>query len=390
VRNSTARVFAPDWVRLVQGKYPSIPRYTTPFIVRLALEPALSNERKKIEQWFEALPECVKLDIQQRLRSEDSHQHYGAYYELVMHAFLKKMGYSVDIHPELEEGKPDLLISGNNLGKPLFVEVATVFDDPMWQKEQQKLHRMMEQLYQIEHYFFVHVSVLSDRIPKIVDYKALNGFVAQWLDSFDPEATHEFHEIRYQAGGLNLKLMLIPQKVPRKVHILGGWTPPARFIGGTQLRRVLQAKIKKYKSVKRRELPFVIALSFIDAPLDDDSIISELIGKVQLTITRTPAGKQVSKVGIDRSGLVIPKLGFGGKAQNTRLSAVINIESTWLKHKGQAIRKHSLRVIHNRWATIPLSAEFLRGYPQFVCSSQSDAFMTFSWVDKDSAMSFDC
>jgi hypothetical protein len=358
--------------------------------VRLALEPTLSNERKKIEEWFEALPERVELDIQQRLRSENSHQHYGAYYELAMHAFFKKMGYSVDMHPEVKEGKPDLLITGNNLEKPVFVEVATVFDDPMWQKEQQKLHRMMEQLHQIEHYFYVHVSVLSDLIPQIVDYRALNEFVVQWLDSFDPEVTRDFHEIRYQSGGLNLNLMLIPQKALKKVHIVGGWTPPVRFIGGTQLRRVLQEKIKKYKSIKQLELPFVIALSFIDAPLDDESIIEELIGKVQLTITETPNGKQVSKVGIDHSGLLIPKPGSGGKARNTRLSAVINIKSGWSKHKGQAMRKHSVGVIHNHWATIPLSTEFLRGYPQFLCSSQNSASVIFSWVDRDSAMSFDC
>ena len=389
MRNSAARIFAPDWVREVQRRYPDTPRYTTPFIVRLAFEPRFSNERNKIEEWFEAIPEQVKIDTQRRLRSEDSHQHYGAYYELVMYAFFSKMGHSVDIHPKVEEGKPDLLVSGNNLRKPVFIEVATVFDDPMWQKEQQKLHEMMEQLYQIEHYFFVHVSVLSNSIPEIVDYGALKEFVAQWLDSFDPLVTDEFHEIRYRAGGLNLNLMLIPQKVPKKIHILGGWTPPARFIGGTQLRRVLQEKVKKYKSIKQLELPFVIALSFIDAPLDNESIIRELIGKLQLTITRTQAGQKVRE-GIDHSGLLTPKPGLGGKARNTRLSAVVHIKSTWLEHEGQAIRKHAIGVIHNHWAAIPLGTEFLKGYPQFVCSSQSESSVTFNWIDKDSAMSFDC
>ena len=174
--NSAARIFAPDWVREVQRRYPDTLRYTTPFIVRLAFEPRFSNERNKIEEWFEAIPEQVKIDTQRRLRSEDSHQHYGAYYELVMYAFFSKMGYSVDIHPKVEEGKPDLLVSGNNLRKPVFIAVATAFDDPAWQKEQQKLHQMMQQLYQIEHYFFVHVSVLSNSIPDIVDYWALKEF----------------------------------------------------------------------------------------------------------------------------------------------------------------------------------------------------------------------
>jgi hypothetical protein len=389
VRNSTARVFAPDWVGEVQRRSLHATKYTTPIIAKLALEPRFLNERNKIEKWFGALPEDVKPDIQNRLRSESSHQHYGAYYELVLSAFFKELGYSVDIHPKLDEGEPDLLITGNSLEKPIVIEVATVFDDPLWQKEQRKLDQILERLARIEHYFLVHVSVQSDHIPEIVDYGALKEFVAQWLDSFDPLATDEFHEIRYQTCGLNLNLMLIPQKVPKKIHILGGWTPPARFIGGTQLRRVLQEKVKKYKSIKQLELPFVIALSFIDAPLDDESIIRELIGKLQLTITRTQAGQKVRE-GIDHSGLLTPKPGLGGKARNTRLSAVVHIKSTWLEHKGQKIRKHAIGVIHNHWAAIPLGTEFLKGYPQFVCSSQSESSVTFNWIDKDSAMSFDC
>lgn len=392
--NSTAKVFARDWVKKLQRSYLYATKYTTPFIAKLALDPALLSERNKIEKWFKTLPENVRPDIQHRLRSENSHQHFGAYYELVLYQFFKTIGYFVDIHPRLDGGEPDLLITGNNLEKAIVIEVATVFDDPVWQKEEQKLNQILEQLAKIEHYFLVHVSVESQHVPESVDYRGLKQFVTQWLDSFDPETTHEFHEIQYQAAELNLKLTLIPLKAPRKIPIIGGHMLPARFIGGKQLRRVLQQKINKYKSVKKLESPFVIAVSLAGAPLDEENIIDELFGKQQLTITRTQNGQVVEeKWGRSFSGLLTPKPGLGGKVQNTRLSAVVNIKSRWLRHVRQSRRvrrEHSVSVIRNPYAAVPLGSEFLRGYPQFLRSSEDDRSITLHWVDRDSAMSFDC
>ncbi|MCD6391603.1 MAG: hypothetical protein J7L92_06415 [Dehalococcoidia bacterium] len=392
MRNSTVEVFAPDWVREVQRRSLHATKYTTPIIAKLALEPRFLNERNKIEKWFGTLPEDVKPDIQNRLRGESSHQHYGAYYELVLSAFFKELGYFVDIHPKLDEGEPDLLITGNSLEKPIVIEVATVFDDPLWQKEQRKLNQILERLARIEHYFLVHVSVQSDHIPEIVDYKALKQFVVQWLDSFDPKITHKIHKVRYKLGELKLELWLLPLKKPRKTSIVGGSMLPARFIGGQQLRRALEKKINKYKSVKKLEWPFVIAVSLADAsPLDEENIIDELIGQKQVTITMSQDGKETAReLRRDYGGLLTPKPGLGGRAQNRRLSAVIHIKSTWMENGEQRTRAHSVSVIHNHWADIPVNTEFLRGYPQLVCSSESDSLVTFDWVDRDSAMSFDC
>jgi hypothetical protein len=222
MRNSPTKVFEPDWVGEVRQGSLRATKYTTPIIARLALEPRFLSERNKIEKWFEALPGGVRPDIQKRLRSESSHQHYGAYYELVLNAFFKELGYSVDIHPELDEGEPDLLIKGNSLEKPVVIEVATVFDDPVWQKKQRKLDQILGQLAGIQHYFLVHVSVQSDNIPENVDYRALKQFVIQWLDSFDRKTTHEVQKVPYKLGELKLELWLLPLKKPRKASIVGG------------------------------------------------------------------------------------------------------------------------------------------------------------------------
>lgn len=388
------KVFEGIWVKTLEQRYRSASKYTTPFIAKLALDPALSMEKTKIEEWFQPLPEDVKPDILGRLRNESSSQHFSAYYELVLYQFFKSMGYSVTIHPTFKEGKPDLLVTGKNLDKPATIEVATVFDEPYRKKEEQKLNLILESLNKIEHYFFIMASVSSEQIPERVDYEKLKQFVTGWLDSFDPKITHTTQETKYQVDELNLELTLIPKKTSEKAPIVVSYMLPARFIGTAQLGSMITKKINKYKSVKERGLTFVIALNISNMPAGEKGLLRELFGKDKVTIKRNVKGKAVSSEwGIDFSGLLTPKPGLGGKAQNTRLSAVLNIESKWLEREEAdepARRIHYFRLIHNPWASNPLSHKFLQGYPQFVKISEDATKISLDWIDEGGGKAFDC
>lgn len=388
------KVFEKNWVKVLEKRYHSASKYTTPFIARLALDPVVESERNKIEEWFKTLPEQVKPDILGRLRKKSSHQHFSAYYELVLYQFFKRIGYSVDIHPKLKEGEPDLLVTGKNLEKPIIIEIATVFDTPDWEKEEQKFDLILEQLDKIEHYFFIMVSVYSERIPERVDYKKLKQFVSGWLDSFDPKVTHTTQETKYKADGLTLGLILLPKKTLEKTPIVGSHMLPARFISGKQIRSMLKKKINKYKSIKELGMPFIIALSLVDAPVDEGNIIQELFGKEQAIIKWKLGGEAVpTELRIDFSGLLTPKPRLGGKAQNTRLSAILNIKSKWLEREDeneQASRVHFFRVIHNPWASNPLDHEFFSGYPQYNKISEDQTGMSLGWIDEGAKKPFDC
>lgn len=387
------RVFEESWVKALEQRYGSASKYTTPFVARLALDPLLTRERAKIEEWFQTLPEDVKPDILGRLRDKSSHQHFGAYYELVLYQFFKGIGYFVDIHPKLKEGEPDLLATGKNIEKPIIIEIATVFDDPNWEREEQKFDLILERLNSIEHYFFVMVLVHSEHIPEGVDYKKLNQFVRGWLDSFNPKTTHTTQEIEYKADGLSLKLTLIPKKTLKKAPIVGSWMLPARFIGGKQIRRVLKKKINKYKSTRQLKMPFIIALNITNMPAGEHGLLRELFGKEKIIIKQRNGEPISSEWGIDFSGLLTPKPGLEGRVQNTRLSVVLNVESRWLEREEeneQASRVHFFRVIHNPWASNPLSPEIFKGYPQYNKISEDQTGMSLGWIDEGAKKPFDC
>ncbi len=391
------KVFEESWVKALEEQYHSTSKYTTPFIARLALDPVLSLERAKIENWFQTLPKDVKPDILGRLRDTSNSQHFSAYYELVLYQFFKSMDYSVTIHPKLPEGEPDLLVTGGNLDKPIVIEVAIVFDEPSWQKEEQKFSLILEQLDKIKHYFFVMVSVHSEHIPERVDYKKLKQFVTNWLDSFDPKITHTTQETRYQADGLNLKLTLLPKKTLEKAPIVMSHSLPVRWVGTDQLRKMIANKVNKYKSVKERGLHFIIALNIDNMPAGERGLLDTLISKPVVYIRSNKNGDVVNvQEGRDYSGLLIPKPGLGGMAENTRLSAVINVASKWLEGEENepARRIHYFRVIHNPCASIPLDHEVFKGYPQFIVISENQSEnqkeVSLGWVGEDAEKPFDC
>lgn len=406
------KVFDRGLKKSLRGKYKSKSKYVTPYIVRLALDSRLSRERKKIERWFQDLPESIKPDIRARLRSEISQQHFGAYYELVTHEFFKKLGYSVEMHPSFGNEEPDLLVSGMNLDKPIVTEVATVFDDPEWEKEDRKLRELLNQLDNIKHLFFLGITVALTPVSDNIDYDSLRQFVTQWFDSFDPKVTEDIQTTSYDRDGLKLSLNLIPKKPKfrkKKGPIIGIHGLPARFISNQQMRNALKKKASKYKFVKEQGYPYIVALSLYSTHSDSNNVIDQLLGKHALTISRDAEGHLVNKQwGRDSSGICRYN-------QNTRLSGVVTIksESAIYTSNNRLIQKfvnsrigqsfqqrfpdiidkparvHRFSLIRNPYAAVPLNDDLMNGYPRFKKTGETTNSSTYSWVDEQSNLPFD-
>jgi hypothetical protein len=384
-RGLKVKLFEQDWLSELRTRYSSESKYTTPFTARLALAPRLASERNKIESWFQALPEHVKPDMLSRLRSTISVQHFGAYHELVLFHYFRTLGYSVDIHQKVGKVQPDLVISGKTLDKPIIVEVATVFDEPYWEKEEHKLNLILDRLDKIEHYFHISVSVESEHIPENVNYDQIENYVKEQLDDLYSQISQGTNEFKYVEDGLHVNFSAFPNL--EKTPILFSHGLPARSIGTEQVSNMITGKIKKYKIVKSRELPFAIALNLSNVPAGEKGLLDLLFGKPVIRITRDKNGHPISvEERRDYSGLLTPKPGLGGKPRNTRLSAVINLVSKWLEpesEKQQERRVHFLRIIHNNWAANPISHDIFKGCPQFVKVSENSTGISFDWIGSE-------
>jgi hypothetical protein len=376
------KVFEEEWLKKIALRYDYRDKYTAPFVVKLAFDPILEPERDSIEEWFSRLPDTGKPEILRRLRSTDSREHFGAYFELVLHEHLNNFGFSVDFHPRLAEGEPDLLISGKNLNRPIVIEVATVFDEPQQEKEEQKFNVILQKLDSIEHYYSVIISNESDQIPDCVNYDKLISFIESQLSSLYSRAISDPQEFEYKEGGLKLRLTALPNL--NRGPIILSYGGQARFIGIDQLRSAIEKKIQKYKSVKQRGLSFIVALNLANVPAGERGLLNVLFGDIVVRIRNDMKGELIdAKEGRNFKGLFTPKPGLGGKAQNTRLSAVLNIVSKWPERdvNEPISRVHYFRIIHNPWASNPIDTGVFKGFPQFKVVSQDDTEINLGWID---------
>lgn len=375
------KVFEGEWVREIGQKYDYRKKYTAPFVSKLAFDPILKPEKDKIEEWFSRLPDAAKPEILGRLRSTNSHDHFSAYFELVLYAQLEDLGFSVDFHPKIAEGEPDLLVSGKNLIKPALIEVATVFDEPQLEKEEQKFNIILEKLNAIQHYYSVIVSNKSERIPDDVDYDKLTNFVESQLSSLYSRTISKPQEFEYVEGGLKLKLTASPNF--HKSSTVLSYGGQIRFFGTDQLRSAIEKKVSKYKSVKELGLSFIVALNLANVPAGEDGLLNVLFGDIVVRIQRNEKGEPINvKETRNFNGLFMPKPGLGGKARNTRLSAILNIVSKWPEHivDEPTSRIHNFRLIHNPWALNPLGTEVYKDFPQYTVVSEDDLGITLDWI----------
>lgn len=405
------RVFDRAFRKRIRDKYGGKEStYSRPYVASLALDRRLSRERGKIEEWFQATPDRLKSDLLGRLRSTNSKQHFGAYYELVTREFFRMQGYSVEMSPIFGNDRPDLLLTANQVDNPTVVEVATVFDDPEWEEEERKLNMLLDRLNGIHHYFLLGITVETTPLPDGINYDALRNFIVGWFDSHDAATTENSDRIRYEKDGLSLTLSLYPKKSKyrnKKGPINATHGLPARLIDFKQLRRALANKAGKYSFVKENGYPYVVAASLYNTYADNESVVDELLGKNVLTVTHGARGEPFDHIWHrDSSGLCKHN-------QNTRLSGVVTIRSevqtfypdlldrlvrpnpsaslarAVVRLLGKPTKVHHFSLVRNPYAAAHLEDGFMRGLPQFRKTSEDSTGITYSWVDKDSQVPFE-
>lgn len=88
-------------------------------------QPFWQRVRDLTETWFAEFPREHSADLRARFRKDDPNQHWPAWWELYLHALFLKLGFEVEVHPDLIEcgNHPDFRLSRN--GEPVtYVEAV--------------------------------------------------------------------------------------------------------------------------------------------------------------------------------------------------------------------------------------------------------------------------
>ena len=74
--------------------------------------PGATQSRNRFESWFRKFPLAHQRDLRERFRSDEDQNHEGAFFELFLHEFLTRLGFSLKVHPEIAGARtrPDFLV----------------------------------------------------------------------------------------------------------------------------------------------------------------------------------------------------------------------------------------------------------------------------------------
>jgi hypothetical protein len=87
--------------------------------------------RNHVESCYAAFPDDHKPDVVGRLRDDDERQHLPAWWELYTFTLFDRLGYEIEVHPELPGStkNPDFLVTKGAVS--MYVEAAVVFNDDL-------------------------------------------------------------------------------------------------------------------------------------------------------------------------------------------------------------------------------------------------------------------
>lgn len=335
--------------------------------------PSMNRVRDLLEGWFSNLPSDAKNEIKSRFRSSDDIQHQSAFFEIYLHALFSKLGFQIEIHPEIpgQTTHPEFLVLKEE--KPVFYIEATLASGPIEDKAADKrenvVYETIDKMNSPNFFIGVKVHGSPNTPPPGRKWRA---FLENWLSELDPDAIDEKRKsdalkdlpsTTLNHDGWTITFQANPK--PPKTRGKPGIRPIGiRFLGFEKLkedeyiRNAVKEKATKYGHL---DFPYVIAINVLSIFSHDQMVMNALFGKEGFESYPKLGG------GSDHRLIRAPNGAFRGPKgpQNTRVSGVIICKNLLWEN----IFSKNPVLWYNPWASLPLDQDFWI-FPQHVPNSE--------------------
>jgi hypothetical protein len=247
--------------------------------------------RDELELCYAAFPEEHKPGLVSRLRKVDERQHLPAWWELYVFTLFDRLGYDIEVHPELPGSKttPDFLITKGPTS--MYVEAAVVFNGDL---DSDAWNWVCDCVNDAEnHDFMVDLEIPTQGMHR----PAARNIIApleKWLASLDADRViegqiegHPLPHTQLTVDDWVLDYTAVPVRpdrrgTPRRLIAIYP-TKPAQFSRDVeQLQKTLNKKGGKYNTLDK---PLVVAITTWNL-LDEYELREALFGSIKLAVPR--------------------------------------------------------------------------------------------------------
>lgn len=261
--------------------------------------PSVARVREMLDGCLAHYPQDHADELVARLRSGDARHFGSASFELLLHEYMRRLGFTLTPHPSLPNGsaaRPDFLLECPD-GRSLYVEAASASDDDGRDIAAEARKAVALQVLDSEAHPNFMVSVDSEGVPDTQPSgRRLANAVIAWLNNLDPDELlvaaaargHEaLPELLWEHENWRVRVRAIPvypEARSRPRRLIGARGFGARWVDAwSPIRDAVSSKARHYGVL---ELPLVIAVNVNTFNLDQIDEVQALFGQEQFLFSR--------------------------------------------------------------------------------------------------------
>lgn len=311
--------------------------------------PEMGRVRDLLERLVTQYPTEHRTDLVARIRSNNDTEFESATFELLLHELLRRLGYDLELHPALSNGKltrPDFLLRREG-AQGVFLEATSVSSvASISPAEEALMGTTLDALRKASHPDF-RISIQSSGAPTTqASGSRLRKDVLRWLDALDPEAKGDSPRLTWVYEGWRLTMSAVPLSAARRGtsgSLVGAVSRGSWVNNWEPISDAVRHKGRRYGNL---DAPLVVAVNAGSFHTDVRDEIQALFGQETVTLA-------VDESEADPSFGRAPNGAFRGPEgpRSTRVSAVwmFNAVSPYTISS----RRHMLYI--NPWAKHVLS-----------------------------------
>jgi hypothetical protein len=248
--------------------------------------PDWARVRDELESWYRCHPDPGG-QMRGHFQGKRHDQHVGAWWELYVYAFFRKLGYEIIVHPELPNGRldrPDFLISRD--GSAAYVECKAVIERLRTAVE----NAILDATNTASHPDFVLELDIESEGSQEPSAAKIRAAIENWLQGLNAD-----DEIASRDAGKPEQTLRLPIGEWELLYTAHPVPPDQRGTYGRLLglhsqrvvmydnpgliKRALKGKGKKYTGVETPlDHPLIVALNTTTVSIDDDEVDRALFG----------------------------------------------------------------------------------------------------------------
>ena len=343
----------------------------------------LSVRQKCVREWHQWLSEIKnakkKLELERRLKSSHTADHFSARQELFFHHYFVSKGWGIEWDPLRPKRSPEFLAKED--AQEIFVEARISNPEAQFVQQEEFSRGLKVELEQIplpHHvYFFADaptppLAIFNEVKDQIIEFvrREFERFLDSGASEKDVDWVSVIRGTRYQITCTLYREQIVPQQTLNVRYSLGG---SAEI--GAKLYEDIEEKTNRYGELGK---PYIISVW----------------GRGYSTVTEEKAalyGQQAIQINRDADGnlvgpaeSVIQPNGIffireDGQLKYRQVSAIVFYQHTLRDEDNE----HQLRVYHNPYACHPLDLAVFPAYPQFAPVENDSGNGRMEWIPSE-------